>query len=218
MVPQVVTGIHPGVYPVSSLIVCFSLLAAAPVASADLAAYEEARSKVGRDAEAHVRLALWCEAQGLAAERTRHLAMAVILDPANARARGLLGLVAYRDRWQRPEAVREQVKADVALSATLAEYNSRRDRMAHTADAHWRLALWCEDQGLKAEAKVHLATVVRMDPGREAAWKHLGCKKYNGLWMTEAEATAAKAEAGAQSQADRKWRPLLLKLRTRLTE
>src|SRR5215212_8564037 len=95
--------LHRGVAPMMlTLVVCSSLLAAAPAATtdADLAAYEAAKAGAGRDAEAHVRLSLWCEAHGLDAERVKHLAMAVMVDPANAKARGLMGLVAYRDRWQ----------------------------------------------------------------------------------------------------------------------
>src|SRR3954454_5098450 len=121
--------LHRGAAPMMlTLVVCSSLLAVAPApaTAADLAAYEAAKDEAGRDAEAHVKLALWCEAHGLDAERIKHLAMAVMVDPANAKARGLMGLVAYRDRWQRPEAVGEKVRADEALSAALAEYNARR--------------------------------------------------------------------------------------------
>ena len=75
---------------------------------ADLAAYQAADSKAGRDAGAHVRLSLWCEARGLTAERLKHLSLAVLYDPANALARGLMGLVAYRDKWERPDAVGQQ--------------------------------------------------------------------------------------------------------------
>ena len=59
-------------------------------------AYEQARKDAGRDAAAHVRLALWCESHGMSAERMKHLAMAVLYDPSNALARGLMGLVAYQ--------------------------------------------------------------------------------------------------------------------------
>jgi hypothetical protein len=103
--------------------------------AADLAAYAEARQSVGRDPAAHIRLALWCEAHGLRAERTKHLALAVLNDPANGMARGLMGLVAYDGQWKRPEAVAEKVKADADLSARLAEYNRRRARTPQTADA-----------------------------------------------------------------------------------
>ena len=45
---------------------------------AKLSAYETAKAEArpGNDAEAHVRLALWCEANGLRPERLRHLALA----------------------------------------------------------------------------------------------------------------------------------------------
>ncbi len=56
---------------------------------ADLSAYESARAKVGKDANAHVRLALWCEEHGLSAERVKHLALAVAQDPANGLARAI---------------------------------------------------------------------------------------------------------------------------------
>ena len=40
----------------------------------DLETYQAARAKAGKSADAHVRLALWCEAHGLSAERMKHLA------------------------------------------------------------------------------------------------------------------------------------------------
>jgi len=202
---------------VSALLVGSALIVAGPVqeplAPPDLAAYEAAKAGVGRDPDAHVKLALWCEAHGLQAERVRHLALAVLNDPSHAVARGLMGLVAYRGRWQRPEVVREKVKGDDELSAALAEYNARRERTPDTADAQWKLALWCESKGLKAEASAHLASVVRLDPSREAAWKRLGCKKHNGRWMTEAQVAAEREEADARKDGDKKWRPLLARWR-----
>jgi hypothetical protein len=197
-------------------LVCSALLAETP--NDILEDYRAAASQVGRDAEAHVKLALWCEAHGLGAERLRHLAIAVLTDPANATARGLMGLVAYRGKWQRPDAVAEQVKADEATAAALAEYNARRIRTPDTADAQWKLALWCEENGLKAEATAHLAAVVRLDPSREAAWKRMGYRKHDGRWMTEEQAAAEKAEEDRQHLANRIWKPKLEKWRGWLTE
>jgi hypothetical protein len=203
---------------VSAVLVGSILLAAgpAPAASAPVerAAYEAAKAGVGRDAAAQVKLALWCEAHGFPAERLRHLVLAVLKDPSNATARGLMGLVAYRGRWQRPEAVGDKVREDAELAAALAEYNARRERTADTAEAQWRLALWCEGRGLGAEATAHLTAVVRLDPSREAAWLRLGCKKHDGRWMTEAQAAAEKEEKEAQKKADRRWKPLLARWRT----
>src|SRR4051794_25755467 len=141
----------------------FAVLVASPPASAaDLDAYEEAQAHVGQAPEAHVKLALWCEERGLKAERLKHLAIAVMTDPTNATARGLMGLVAYRGKWQRPDAVTDKVKSDEALGAALAEYNARRAGATNTAESQWKLALWCEEKDLKAEATAHLATVVRL--------------------------------------------------------
>src|SRR5437016_2537922 len=110
----------------SLALICSALLAVAPDDSppgpaSNLDSYQALRAKAGRDATAHVKLALWCEAHGLGAERLKHLALAVLTDPKNVTARGLMGLVAYRDRWESPEAVGERIRADEALTARLAE-------------------------------------------------------------------------------------------------
>jgi hypothetical protein len=170
-----------------------------------LAAYNAARVKVGRDPDAHVRLALWCEAHGLQSERLKHLALAVLTDPGHATARGLMGLVAFRGRWHSPEAVAAQVDADEAFHAALSEYNARRARMSNSAGAHWKLALWCEQHGLKPEATVHLTVVTQLEPGYEAAWKRLGYKKRRMRWATDEQVAAEQAEAQAQKKADEFW-------------
>ena len=84
---------------VNTLFMCCALLVAlpgesatkSPPAPADLAAYASAKSKVGRDADAHVRLAVWCELHGLEAERMKHLAMAVLYNPSHAFAQRTVG-------------------------------------------------------------------------------------------------------------------------------
>ncbi len=187
--------------------------ASVPGRTPDRTAYEAARKAAGQDAAAQVRLALWCEQHGMTAERMKHLAMAVLHDPSNGLARGLMGLVAHDGKWESPDEVSRRTKADAVMSTRLAEYNGRRDRLAPTAEAHWKLALWCEQAGLKAEAKAHLATVTQLDPRREAAWKHLGFKKVGSRWVTEAQLTAERIEAKAQNQANAHWKPLLIRWR-----
>ena len=204
---------------VTLVVVCCGLLSALPAESdrpaPDLAAYEaaykDARAKVGRDADAHVRLALWCEAHGLPAERLKHLAIAALIEPGHATARGLMGLVAHAGGWKRPEAVADRLKADAALAATLEQYKARRDRAPVKADDQWKLALWCEQNGLEAEAKAHLTIVTRLDPNHAAARKRLGYKKQGGRWVTDAQLAAEKAEAELQKKADRAWKPRLEK-------
>ena len=165
----------------SAIVVFAGLVVVSPpvrgTAAEDLAVYEHAQTSIGRDADAHVKLALWCEAHGLAGERIKHLALAVLIDPKHAAARGLMGLVAYRGHWQRPTAIAEKVKADEALAAAMAEYNGRRERTQNTADAQWKLALWCEEKGLKGEAQAHFATVVRLDPGARRPGSGWGARR-----------------------------------------
>jgi hypothetical protein len=196
------------------VLVCSGLLGADPLPpdsprNDELETYRAVASRAGRDPEVHVRLALWCEAHGLKAERLKHLALAVLADPAHPAARGLMGLVADGDKWRRPEQVADRVKADAELAAKLADYNARRARTPMTAEAQWKLALWCEQQGLKPEATAHLTAVTRLDPRRAEAWKKLGFSRHNGRWTTDEQRAAARAEAAAQAKADRHWRPTL---------
>ena len=170
----------------------------------DRAAYEEARSHVGRDADANIRLALWCEAHGLGAERLEHLARAVLCDPTNTVARGLLGMVAYGGSWKHPEEVAVSARSDEALQRNLAEYDARREGMPETADAHWTLGLWCEQNGLQPEATAHFTSVTRLDPNRADAWARLGCRKVGSRWLSEAQVAAEQAEADAQKQANQR--------------
>jgi Pretoxin HINT domain len=174
-----------------------------------LQAYKEARASAGRSSPDQVKLALWCEAHGLTAERLHHLTLAVLADPKNLMARGLMGLVSRDGRFQRPEAVEAKATAD----ATLAEYEAKRQKAAYTADAQWSLGVWAAEHGLTEQAKAHLTAVIRLDPSRESAWKRLGYRKIDGRWKTDAQMTAEKAEAEAQDRADHSWGPLLEKWR-----
>jgi hypothetical protein len=203
----------------SIVLACFGLIAAddgpstSPGESANVAAYRAAASKAGRDAKAHVRLALWCEAHGMSAERVKHLAAALLHDPSNTLARGLMGMMANKGRWDRPEAVGKQIEDDPAYRELINEYLGLRAKTAMKADAQARLAAWCEQKGLKEQATAHYSEVVRLDPHREAAWKHLGYKKQGNRWVKPEEQAADRLEAERQKHADRLWRPKLERIR-----
>ena len=92
------------------------------------AAYRQAEASSGRTPADQIRLALWCEARGLTAERVRHLTLAVLADPTNATARGLAGLVARDGRWSAPDTVARGVRTDPATAALLVEHDEKRSR------------------------------------------------------------------------------------------
>jgi Pretoxin HINT domain len=177
----------------------------------ELRAYEAAAAKAGKDVLAHIRLASWCELHGMQVERHKHLGIALELEPENPAVHGLLGQVSDGGEWRMPQAVVEDYLTDAKAKASLASYRARREKIPDTAQAHWQLAEWCEENGLPAEARAHLAAVVRLNPAREEAWKKLGYQRPKGRWTTAELATAVKAETDHQRKADAHWRPLLEK-------
>ena len=168
------------------------------------------RAKVGRDADAQVKLALWCEAHGLSAERIKHLALADRCSiPHNADGRGLAGTrllpgqVAVSRRGHPPDPGRP------GAEGLRQDYLQRRARTPDRADDQWKLALWCEENGLKEQATAHLYQVLKHEPGREAAWKRLGFKKVGGRWVKPEMLAAERAELEAQNRANKFWKPRL---------
>lgn len=107
------------------------------------------------------------------------------------------------DRQAADDADRQAASAEA-----LARYNELREKTAHTAAAQWKLGVWCEQHGLRAEALVHFGEVVRLDPKRDAAWRKLGLRKVGHRWMTEEQI----AEEAAQKKADKIWAPKVKKL------
>ncbi|MFI5458475.1 MAG: polymorphic toxin-type HINT domain-containing protein [Isosphaerales bacterium] len=208
---------------VSMILMCCGLLgaddtrpSAGPSGKPAVEAYQAAQAKAGKNAADQVRLALWCEAHGLSAERMKHLALAVVYDPSHALARGLLGLVSYQGEWKKPDQVSRAVQDDPDTKARIQEYLQRRAQLRERADDHWKLALWCEQNGLKQQATAHLYQVLRLDRSREAAWKHLGFRRLGGHWDKPERVAAAKAEARVQQKANNHWKPILEKWRNAL--
>jgi hypothetical protein len=177
----------------------------------ELSAYQAAAAKAGESVAAHIRLASWCELHGMQVERHKHLGIALELAPENPAVHGLLGQVSDNGEWRMPQAVVEDYLTDAKAKTNLATYRARREKIPDTAQAHWQLAEWCEENGLAAEAKAHLAAVVRLNPAREEAWKKLGYQKPKGRWTTPDLAAAVRVEADHQRKADAHWRPVLEK-------
>ncbi len=186
----------------ATIVVCLGLLASSPDSTA----------------AALIRQALECEASGQDGERQRFLELAVQADPASLTARGLLGQVKVDDLWLNPDQAAGRDQSDDQRAALLAQYEAKRAAIPDTVSAHSKLALWCEQQGLKAESIAHLTQVTRLDPGNRAAWQRLGCRSYHGRWMNDEEIAALGADLESQSLADRHWLPLLARWKTWLQD
>src|SRR5262249_53102324 len=141
----------------------------------------------------------------------KHLALAVLYDPANVLARGLLGLVGNKGKWERPDEISRQVQNDLQRKALMQEYIERRGRNSHKADDQWRLAGLCEGNGMKDQAIAQYRAVLRREPGREAALKRLGYKKVGGRWVKPEWQAASTLDADRQARANKHWKPLLEK-------
>ncbi len=105
------------------------------------------------------------------------------------------------------KAAAQAAQGDQTAKA-LAKYNGMREKTPQTAAAQWKLGVWCEENGLAAEAQAHFSNVVKIDPKREAAWRKLGYTKVEGRWMTD-EQVAEEKEA---KKADALWAPGLKKI------
>jgi hypothetical protein len=168
--------------------------------------------------EALIRRALEFEAQGLDDRKRECLEAVLRVDPENSRARGLLGQVSDHGLWLTVGQSVEKAREDAEQSALLAEYERRRAEARDTPAAQWKLALWCEQNGLPAEATAHFSEVTRLDPDNRAAWKKLGCRLYRGRWQSEEQIATQEAEFKAQAEADRHWGPRLARWKSRLLD
>ena len=81
------------------------------------------------------------------------------------------------------------------------------------APVHVKLGVWCEENGLKAEATAHYTQAVVLNPYLDAGWRHLGYVLHNGRWMSREQIAAERKEAEAQRRVGHLWGPLLERYR-----
>ena len=77
----------------------------------------------------------------------------------------ILGMALLAPGQQPKAQARPSAATQPGDPALLAEYNARRAKAADTADAYWKLGIWCEQKGLKAEAEANFMMVLQRDPG-----------------------------------------------------
>jgi tetratricopeptide (TPR) repeat protein len=117
---------------------------------------------------------------------------------------------ARRDRIDRDTEIERRLVAryeQAGNHAKAGEVKLALDR--RIAPEHVRLGLWCEKNGLKAEALAHFTTALQLNPHNEATWRHLGYVQHHGRWMSHEQIAAEAREAQAQKHADRHWEAML---------
>jgi hypothetical protein len=72
------------------------------------------------------------------------------------------------------------------------EYQRRARAAADTVDAHWDLAQWCRDKGLRNQYREQLTHIIELDPQHAEARQALGYQKVNGQWMLRDDIMAAR--------------------------
>jgi hypothetical protein len=88
-------------------------------------------------------------------------------------------------------------KRDVAKiekgATSLDEYQKRRDDLkTDDLEGHLKLALWCKENKLTAQAKDQYRMVLVLDPANAIANRELGNVEYNGTWYAPADLERVK--------------------------
>ena len=86
---------------------------------------------------------------------------------------------------------RSTVARTVQESEAKIEYAQRSRAAADTVASHRELAAWCREHGLAAEADVHFARLLELDPNDEAARRSLGYARVGKRWLTREQLMAA---------------------------
>jgi hypothetical protein len=120
----------------------------------------------------------------------------------------LVGQTAAPTHSGEKQKTTSKAAAEVDPQKAMSEYYVLKEKTPMTAAARWKLALWCEEHGLKDIAHVHFREVVWLDPKRDAAWRRLGFKRHGNHWATDAQI----AEDHEQKKADKFWGPHLQKV------
>lgn len=64
------------------------------------------------------------------------------------------------------------------------QYEARARTVADTVEAHWELAEWCREKGLKEQRESELLRIVELEPDHELARRGLGHVRHEGAWTT----------------------------------
>ncbi len=92
-------------------------------------------------------------------------------------------------------------------TAALREYAERRAAAQQDADGHRKLAQWCQQHGLDAQAIAHWTAILDMEPNDWEARLRLKHKWINGSWFTPDQLAKADQASDAYLQSLRDYLP-----------
>jgi len=107
---------------------------------------------------------------------------------------------------------KEEIVKHVKGTPSWVRYEKKRAAMPDTADAHYRLARWCERHGLRDKWRVHLERVIELEPDHADARAALGYVREDGKWLIPPSDRAPTPEEIAARRAEREEERLLRKL------
>lgn len=105
-----------------------------------------------------------------------------------------------------------------------AEYEQRKAATEDTSAGWVGFAKWCEESGLRAEARRHLELAVELDPDYAPAREALGHVRVNGMWVdgrrviAEHESPVADPQPVSDEEAQRMWRQRIKVIRRSLLD
>ncbi len=101
-------------------------------------------------------------------------------------------VMAVASPWGRIVIDRREVQKLKTEDANLSEYRRRAHAVSDTAESQLAFALWCRNQGLGEQLRIHLGRVLELDPENEKARTMLGYQLIDGKWMTREDLLASR--------------------------
>ncbi|HEY1599898.1 MAG TPA: polymorphic toxin-type HINT domain-containing protein [Pirellulales bacterium] len=192
---------------------CFApfVQAAEPSATKTSAIKTSAANEGTATAAELVRQALQAEADGKLDERVELLHQAMQVDEQYAPAHWQLGEVRVGERWLPTDTA----AAGNAWASKFLDYRKQVRQSAQTADAHLKVARWCEQAGMKDQEQMHLRIAMNLRPTktqqRELLDK-LGLMRYQKRFVPADQVASIKDRAKKADADFHKWKPILSRL------
>jgi hypothetical protein len=158
-----------------------------------------------------LRQAVHADLYGLASER-RELLVKAAQASNSPLVNAYQGKLRQNGTWLSLEDTVQRYTSDEALNT----YADRRDAMQDTLAGHVAMAEWCASQKLNLQAQAHLLRALDFDPDNLALRQRLGHTRVGDKWLSPLETKELREFTAEQTAANRKWLPLVMKLRDRL--